>query len=247
MNDTLNMIQLHPEPRGLIRFLAGQGLNTKTDEDLGYGTHAWLRATFGPHAPQPFRLFLPTQPGRQAKLLGYTPSDQKTLLDHAANFAEPTARTVCDLDHGLAVAAMPEAQAWHSGRRLGFEVLLCPVVREARTGKERDVFLQKADGTADNATLQRDVIYLDWLNERFGGAASLEQGRLEEFRLVQQLRRGARGPKGTRQRARLVRPRVLVRGSLTVRDPLAFAALLARGVGRHRSFGYGMMLMRPAP
>ncbi|MFG1332515.1 type I-E CRISPR-associated protein Cas6/Cse3/CasE [Xanthobacter autotrophicus] len=34
-------------------------------------------------------------------------------------------------------------------------------------------------------------------------------------------------------------------GTLTVRDAQAFAALLARGVGRHRAFGYGMLLLSP--
>ena len=35
----------------------------------------------------------------------------------------------------------------------------------------------------------------------------------------------------------------MVHGALTVIDPDAFAALLARGVGRHRA--YGMILLRP--
>ena len=37
----------------------------------------------------------------------------------------------------------------------------------------------------------------------------------------------------------------MVHGALTVTDPDAFAALLARGVGRHRAYGYGMILLRP--
>ena len=36
-----------------------------------------------------------------------------------------------------------------------------------------------------------------------------------------------------------------MRGVLTITDPDAFAQLLARGVGRHRSYGYGMLLLRP--
>ena len=31
----------------------------------------------------------------------------------------------------------------------------------------------------------------------------------------------------------------------TVTDPVAFVGLLARGMGRHRSYGYGMLLLRP--
>jgi CRISPR system Cascade subunit CasE len=35
-------------------------------------------------------------------------------------------------------------------------------------------------------------------------------------------------------------------GVLTVAEPGAFALLLARGIGRHRAFGFGMVLLRPA-
>jgi CRISPR system Cascade subunit CasE len=34
-------------------------------------------------------------------------------------------------------------------------------------------------------------------------------------------------------------------GALEVRNSEAFANLLARGVGRHVAFGFGMLLMRP--
>ncbi|MFG1478963.1 type I-E CRISPR-associated protein Cas6/Cse3/CasE [Xanthobacter sp. V4C-4] len=34
-------------------------------------------------------------------------------------------------------------------------------------------------------------------------------------------------------------------GTLSVRDAEAFGVLLARGVGRHRAFGYGMLLLSP--
>ena len=40
-------------------------------------------------------------------------------------------------------------------------------------------------------------------------------------------------------------PDALMRGVLTVTDGQAFAELLARGVGRHRTYGYGMLLLRP--
>lgn len=48
-----------------------------------------------------------------------------------------------------------------------------------------------------------------------------------------------------RRPARPLRPWALLHGTLEVRDPAAFMALLARGVGRHRAFGYGMVLLRP--
>ena len=41
------------------------------------------------------------------------------------------------------------------------------------------------------------------------------------------------------------RPDALFTGEITVADPEAFCRLLARGVGRHRAFGFGMLLLRP--
>ena len=40
-------------------------------------------------------------------------------------------------------------------------------------------------------------------------------------------------------------PDAIMHGALIVSDPGAFHALLARGVGRHCAFGFGMLLLRP--
>jgi CRISPR system Cascade subunit CasE len=44
---------------------------------------------------------------------------------------------------------------------------------------------------------------------------------------------------------KLDRPQALVKGVLNIADSDAFNRLLARGIGRHRAFGYGMLLLRP--
>ena len=41
-------------------------------------------------------------------------------------------------------------------------------------------------------------------------------------------------------------PDTVMSGELQTSDPDAFARLLARGIGRHRAFGFGMLLLRPA-
>lgn len=247
MNSPLYMVQMSPDPKALVGFLSSQGLNSRTDEDLGYGIHAWLKATFGTHAPKPFRLFAAERGGKPTRLLGYTRSGRDELLDHALTFAEPTTRAVCNLSEELAIAAVPGTESWRPGRRLGFEVLVCPVARRARDGRERDLFLHEADRVGADAGLRREEVYLGWLAQRLSGAADLEHASLEGFRIVRQLRRGAQGADGSRTKARLVRPRALLRGVLTIDDSTAFATLLAHGIGRHRSFGYGMLLLRPAP
>jgi CRISPR system Cascade subunit CasE len=37
----------------------------------------------------------------------------------------------------------------------------------------------------------------------------------------------------------------LLRGQLMIGNPIAFQDLVRRGLGRHRSFGYGMLLLKP--
>lgn len=250
---TLHMLQLQPEPAALMRFLSGQGLNRNRDADLGYGIHAWLAALFGDLAPTPFRFHADgigrrmdsTAAPRPPKLLAYTAHGADALLEHAETFAEPEARAVCPLEQGLALAPMPPAERWHPGRRLGFEVLTCPVARRARSGVERDLFLHHADRAPANAELSREHIYGAWLGERLEGAAELQQVELANFRLTSLWRRGKRAS-GHRGAASLVRPSALLRGTLTVTDGAAFQALLARGIGRHRAFGFGMLLLRPS-
>ncbi|GHE81823.1 hypothetical protein GCM10019059_44550 [Camelimonas fluminis] len=48
-----------------------------------------------------------------------------------------------------------------------------------------------------------------------------------------------------RKGRRIEGPDATFHGSLVVTDPEAFTILLARGVGRHRAYGYGMLLLRP--
>jgi CRISPR system Cascade subunit CasE len=68
------------------------------------------------------------------------------------------------------------------------------------------------------------------------GTSTLNTAHLTEFRRELMRRYGG---------ARIERPNAVLEGHLMVRDPVAFRALLARGVGRHRAFGFGMLLLRP--
>lgn len=236
----LHMIELRPDLAALLRFLHGQGLGTRGgDEDLGYGVHAWLAAAFGEVAPKPWRLFLDAR--RPPRILGYCPYNAEGLRQRAREFADPGAFAVCPTD-AIASRAMP---AWRPGRQLAFDLQCCPVGRKAGSGIEKDLFLIRADAAGKEA-LSRDTVYCDWVRERLQreGAAAVTTIQLAGFRLIRQARQ-AQGPAGQRERSHPVRPQALIRGELVVTNPEAFAGLVARGVGRHRSFGYGMVLLRP--
>lgn len=243
---SLRMLQLQLNAVALVRFLDTQALNRRQDEDLGYATHAWLSAVFGMLAPKPFRLMIDSRNLKPPKLLGYSSHTAERLILHARSYAEPFALAVCNLDQDLADAEMPSSEQRSSNRRLGFEVLTCPVARKSRKGTERDLFLQRLDIVRPNEALSREQIYHDWLVEQTVGACTIESVELAGFRLVRQLRRGKRSPEANRKMTPIVRPQALLRGGLRVTDAEAFSQLLGRGIGPHRSFGYGMLLLRPA-
>lgn len=234
----MNLLQLYLRPAALMRFAATQGLARSEDEDLGYACHAWLRAMFGALAPKPFRLF-DAQARHPARLLAYSVEPADALLKHAQTFSDSLANEALDANN-FAGRLMPAD--WQPGRLLGFEVLACPMTR--KDGKEKDLFLRHLDAEPDGKH-DRAQIYCDWLSKQMAPAATVGSARLKGFRRVKMLRRSAAAG-GGRRLVTLERPQALIDGEIIIRDGAAFTALLLRGLGRHRAFGYGMLLLRPA-
>lgn len=260
----LRMIQLTPDigkattwmleqPRGLVR----------PGHDDGYGWHALLAAAFGDLVPGPFRLV--EQRNNATQLLAYTPHDRAGLLDRARLQAPPAVYAALRLD-GLADKPMPDT--FRKDQRLGFEARVRPTVRQDRDGdrrrsRERDAFLAALDADprprGERQEIMREAVYRDWFARRLSPAADLALFEIAELKRSTLLRprqreQEARGPRELVRVGLLKRgekgeqggsPDATFRGELIVADPEAFHALLARGVGRHRSFGFGMLLLRP--
>lgn len=235
----LHMLRLEPDWPRLSAWAAAQDLLSTRDE-MGYAVHAALAAAFGEQAPKPFRLH--ERQGRPL-IYAYSAEADAQLLERARRFAEPAVWQALDLDR---LAGKPMPAAFVPGERLGFEVRVRPVRRRERPGedgfRERDVFLLACD-RADAAPADRAATYALWLRERLerDGAARLGVCRLDAFRRSLVLRRD------TARRLCLAEgPDAVLSGTLTVADPDRFMQLLAKGVGRHRAFGFGMLLLRPA-
>lgn len=234
------MIDLPLDAARLMRFAHRQGHGQLADDDFGYAAHAWLAAALGELAPKPFRLL----ENRQGlRMLGYAGQPIDALCDHAQTFAEPDALNVCEWS---AAAGKSMPADWQTGRRLGFEVRACPVSRAER---ERDIYLvavSRAQGAGTEAP-SRPQVYSEWLVRQLTkeGAARVNQAALNltGFQRVRS-QRLSHASEGAKRRA-VERPDALFAGELTIEDPDAFARLLARGVGRHRAFGFGMLLLRP--
>jgi len=252
------MTDMRLDSAKLMRFAHMQGHPLSSDDDFGYAAHAWLASALGNLAPKPFRLF---ERGDGLHLLGYGQHGASELRDHARSFAEPLAMEVCCWT-SLATKPMPDA--WTRRRRLGFEVRACPV---SRRGRERDVFLSALDRSraGGDPSPSRESTYLGWLVQRMKAATEIGgdfvdvRGKdhrpvvellpgwvsITGFRRVKVLRRN-RG-KSRRNRTGIERPDAIFTGELSIRSPEEFGDLLRRGVGRHRAFGFGMLLLRPPP
>lgn len=235
MSSQLHMVEMQLDMVAMHRFLQSQNLNSSNDEDYGYGLHAWLAATFGSQAIKPFRLFQGMK-DRPPRLLGYTSIALAELANRAQEFASPLALSVCDINSALHSKAMP--LKWVAGRHLSFNVLACPVSR--KDGVEKDIFLRAIEQSKEVEGLERSQIYLDWLTKQFNSSAFLSSLELEGFQLTSHLRKGE-----SRKATNVVRPRVDFKGVLEVKDSEKFSEILVRGIGRHRSFGYGMLLLGP--
>ena len=232
----------------LGRWAAGRNrLWSRNGLDAGRALHHLLGETFPPGALQPFRLFVPDRQVR-GNLYAYTSVSEAVLRSHFAAGAAPETARVLHMP-GLAVRALPAA--WHRGGRYGFDVRLRPIVRLAKEivtpdarwkrGAELDAWfaLRLRTRAADvDALPSRDEVYLRWLENLLAPAAALDRA---STRIAQRHRRDI-----VRGQTTLRGSDIVVHGTFAVGDPGAFARMLKRGIGRHRAYGYGMVLLRPA-
>jgi CRISPR system Cascade subunit CasE len=238
MSSSFHLVHLRPNLNRLVPWAQRQGLVADRGQgDLGYAFHAALKAAFADLAPQPFSY----RAGQG--LLAYT--QQAEALQAACALATPEVADMLGLDAspqspGLLVRAFP--QSWKVGQLLAFELRVRPVVRKG--DKELDAFLSAVERLSD-AVPTREAVYADWLKRQFGAAADLHEVRMTEFRLSSVLRRGAIQAESPRPKHHVHGPDATFAGVLQVRDDKAFAALVARGLGRHRAFGFGMLLLKP--
>jgi len=248
MADDLRMIRLRLEAPRLFDLARRRKLPSRV-HDPGYVVHCQLKELFGDDAPAPFSVI--EGAGRWLTVLAYTKRAAADLVDHARSFADPSAVAACDLST-LVDKVLPVE--WPSGKRLGFEVRVCPIVRLSaavqvpggptiREGAEVDAFLARCWKTS--GPVEREEVYRDWLAkeiERRGGIKVLS-ARVKGHTRATVVRRDHASERSAKVSDR---PDVTFTGEAEVTDGAAFTALLARGVGRHRAFGFGMLLLRPA-
>ena len=222
--------------------------------DVGYALHCLLVESFGSDlAPKPFRAMIsrptPSQQ-RNGTFYGYAQCDAAALRAAAAMYADPLQSKILPAPC-IESKLMPTT--WQPGQRLGFEVLIRPVARpkERRLstrdgirhpGAETDVWQWEASRHPQRKMARsREDVYIEWLAAQLArrGGAELDKSvtRLQSFQWVRTVRkRRSHATEG---------PHAVLQGTLAVTDVDAFTHLIAHGIGRHRAYGYGMLLLRP--
>ncbi len=251
----LHLIHAPLDMRKFNRWAGNRGLMRRGSFDPGYALHVLLSAMFGKGVVQPFRLFA-SERRTNAALYGYTDVDEAGLRTTADAVAPPDCLDVLN-PHRMRSKLMPSHFA--SGRRLGFDLRLRPVRRLRRElqdsqkggsvakGSEVDAFRlevirrfpsgwSEPDLAAAKAGVTRESVYSEWLMERFGDAVSVEECKLAAFSRTRAVRGDNGAPEG---------PDAILQGTFAVSNGETFAGLLRNGVGRHRAYGYGMLLLRP--
>lgn len=243
-SEPLYLLHTHPDPQRLAAWAARHRL-LDSQGDIGYALHALLRAAFGEQAPQPFR-YLDAEQG----LLAYTRMSTVELAQQAA-LADADVAAALGLGqtlHHAGLSARLFPTQWAAGHALGFEVRVRPIIREGKTGRERDAFLAAIKKSTDTE-LDRSEVYVQWLRELFArqGGAELVDATVTRYQQLGVTRKTQKGAADNARRSCLVSgPDAVLVGQLRVTDPQAFAQLLASGVGRHRAFGFGLLLLRSA-
>ncbi|MDO4230865.1 MAG: type I-E CRISPR-associated protein Cas6/Cse3/CasE [Lautropia sp.] len=247
------LLHTRPDARMLSAWIARKhARSSHRPSDMGDALHGLLTKAFGDLAPKPFR-YLDEDRG----LLAYTHLDDRAMAAQVV-LADPIAAQTLGLgassrDGGYRLRPFPAK--WPVGQTLSFEVRVRPTTRS--DDGERDVFL-RAVAKANGAALDRSQVYLEWFRKQVEGADQRErqpwQGgvelldtRVDAFQRLKVVRRDQKSADDEARKTSIIEgPDVVLKGRLRVQDSEAFAQLLRRGVGRHRAFGFGMLLLSRA-
>jgi CRISPR system Cascade subunit CasE len=236
------MVQLKLRQRELFALGKGIGLPMR-NVDLNYLVHCALGELFQDNAPRPFSVESADGRNQSVRVLAYSDVPMESLRELARSFASPMLWECCDWE---LAASKPMPEVFPAGLRLGFETRVCPVVRKSQSGKELDVFLDRVIEVDDESVeIDRGEVYNDWLRayvDRRGGA-QVESSKMTRFSLERVVRR----THGANRKARTFkRPAATIEGVVQVTEPAAFGALVRSGIGRHKSFGFGMLKLQRA-
>lgn len=249
----LNLIRIPVNLKFLAKWAGERGKEVGFDSsvyDKGRVLHHLLTETFGTETFKCFRLMV-TARATTGNLYAYSFLGAKDIQAHSAIYGMPEHLSVLGVE---AIEGKPMPENWRKDQRLGFDLRIRPVRRikkelnlgkeKVKSGAELDAFLIETKRTLPNSSnfmnergRTRQAVYLDWLTERTSDVAEIDRNntKLNSF-IRSKILRGKKTIEG---------PDAIFHGNLKIKDPLKFTQMLEKGIGRHRAFGYGMILLRP--
>jgi CRISPR system Cascade subunit CasE len=225
----------------LLRYLSDVKAHALSYADEGALIKTAFAETFGAgNWPKPFSVRR-RGTGGDYEILAYSQHSPESL----ASIYRPTPRLAEALPINL-VKGYP-VTAPITGAEMRFHTTLCPMVRtysdasRGIKGRERDVYTLETEKATTEGRDPRDRmhVYKDFLVQRIAGAEVLAAQPMG-FSLV----RIHRGKEDSARRFAV--PSVTFSGILRVIDQAAFLDTVVSGIGRQRTYGFGMILLGAA-
>jgi len=269
----LHLIRLAVDPAGIERLAAARRFGE--EDDLGYRLHALFSGLFGEAAPKPWCVDSKAAGRSLTVWAYASQPWSDLAACISTRFADPVAvgldEDLVSLLRGALASerceskVMPTLQA---NTQVAFDLRACATIRLHRdlpaipainehgavvarkSGDEVDVVVAEALRRSQSegkpvhpGDVDRVATYKTWLLAAMARASGMtvEEVHLTGFRAVAVLRRHHQD--NGRRSVRL--PEIHATGVMRLTDPTAFGITLARGIGRHRAFGFGMLLLRP--
>ena len=212
--------------------------SARNHSDPDRAMHCLVNESFSKEfAPRPFFLQMSQTAARQhGILLGYTSADAATLKSTAEYYQHQPHKTIIDPD-SIKTRAVPSE--WEPGKRIKFQVRIMPTTRQSIYGSgEKTTEIDPYMNYQGN--MPREQFYCTWLHKKF----KVQGGMTTDPENMNMTQFNVRRVKRQRTQSWIPGSEVTIIGSAEVGDPAKFLELLRSGIGRHRGFGYGMVLVK---
>ena len=202
--------------------------------------HCLIAESFGrERMPKPFVIKTRFTDGElKGTLLAYTPLTTSELKSAAGQHQKLAHSAVMD-PSTIVTVGVPDQ--WSEGQSIQFEVRVRPTKRSSSRdasspNKEQDIYFRAA------ANSSRAETYCHWLSNlmrRQGGLHAVPDAMTMTQFAMRRVRRQNSSKRSTGPDATIV-------GAGNIVNPDRMMTALTNGIGRHKGYGYGMLLLRPS-